>query len=462
MKKGDFYELDIIDMTKEGMGLGKVTLEEGKPPFTVFVEKGVYGETVRAGITEVKKNYAKGKVVQVLKETPYLSDSICPNIDKCGGCGYGKLNYDAQLYLKEKQVKDKLERLAGIKNPSVNPIVPSDDTAHYRNKAKVFVYNDMVGFKERKSNMVVDCRVCQIQNDRAMAICDSLRAFLKKQKQKNVIGTMVIRTTDEETMVVINRKGKADYDWISLAYDMDDACGNTLESFYVDDRCIAGKKTILDEVAGLQFEVSPLSFYQVNRKTMVKLYDKAISYLDLKGDETVLDLYCGVGTIGIFALKKMAEISGTTLTDVKGRVIGIESVKPAVIDANRNAVINGIVNARYITGKAETELPAMLGLTKLMKPNEVNELVEKEPEIKLESADYIILDPPRAGCEKDLLDAVITAKPKKISYISCDPGTLARDVKYLEENGYSFIEATPFDMFPGTTHVETVVLLSRA
>jgi 23S rRNA (uracil1939-C5)-methyltransferase len=175
-----------------------------------------------------------------------------------------------------------------------------------------------------------------------------------------------------------------------------------------------------------------------------------MEYADLKGGETVLDLYCGVGMIGLFAAKEMED---------KGRVIGIESVKPAVIDANRNSVINGMVSTRYLTGKAEDILPAIMGIKPFMGYNEVNELVEKEPPLTVDHADVVFLDPPRAGCEEELLSAVVQAEPDRIVYVSCDPATLARDIKYLTENGYDFKEATPVDMFPHTGHVETVCCL---
>ena len=192
---------------------------------------------------------------------------------------------------------------------------------------------------------------------------------------------------------------------------------------------------------------------------MVKLYDKAAEYAALEGGETVLDLYCGAGTIGIWLLDDLRRRDEAAFE--KTKVIGIESVKPAVIDANRNSVINGLVNTRYFCGKAEEELPGMMGLSKLYKWNEVNERVEREPEIKIEKADVVILDPPRAGCDEALLKAVVQAQPDRIFYVSCDPGTLARDIKYLTANGYEFIEAVPADQFPLTSHIEAVARIQR-
>lgn len=255
-------------------------------------------------------------------------------------------------------------------------------------------------------------------------------------------------------------------------------------------RIIAGKPTITDVVSRsdgreFSFEIAPQSFYQVNPEQMVKLYDKAMEYAfgentgsgitgenDACGEDpeseacgedteseccgeagyaagTLLDVYCGVGTIGIW------------MADKAERVIGIESVKSAVIDANRNSVINGLINTRYICGKAEEELPGMMGLAKLYKWNEVNERVERDPEIRIESADVAVLDPPRAGCGEALLAAVATASPGRIVYVSCDPGTLARDIKFLRQHGYEFIECTPVDQFPWTTSIEVVARIQR-
>ena len=227
---------------------------------------------------------------------------------------------------------------------------------------------------------------------------------------------------------------------------------------------LAGKPTITDEFERtdgrtVRYEIGTQSFFQVNPEQMVKLYDMAAEYADLKGGETVLDLYCGAGTIGIWLLDELRSRDEEAFG--KTRVIGIESVKPAVIDANRNSVINNMVNTRYFAGRAEEELPGMMGLAELWKWNEVNERVKREPEIIIDKADVVILDPPRAGCDEALLAAVVTASPDRIVYVSCDPATLARDIKNLTSNGYEFIEATPVDQFPWTSHVEVIARIQK-
>ena len=316
-----------------------------------------------------------------------------------------------------------------------------------------------------------------------MAAARALRQFMKEDNitsydprwEKGLMRHLIVRTAagTGQVMVILVINGKGIPNAAKLVDMLDEAIYNVpvyedgplagvefnLESVVVNinkkntseilgEECItiAGKPTIMEEVGGLQFEISPLSFYQVNREQMVKLYGKAIEYADLKGGETVLDLYCGVGTIGLFCAAEM----NSKNPENPGRVLGIESVKGAVVDANRNAVINGIVNARYVCGKAEEELP------KLVKGEDL-----KDVSLKISQADVVILDPPRAGCDEILLETVVKVAPEKIVYVSCDAATLARDIKFLSHRGYEFVKACPCDMFPHTAHVETVVLLSQ-
>ncbi|MCQ2550743.1 MAG: 23S rRNA (uracil(1939)-C(5))-methyltransferase RlmD [Clostridia bacterium] len=412
-------EILIEDMSFEGQGIGKA---EGK---AIFVKGAVLGDKVKASITKEKKNYSFAEMTEVIEPSPYRIESFC---NKCGGCSLKGLSYQGQLKLKEKQVRDKLTRLAGIDNPKVNPIVSMGDPFRYRNKAQFAVDKGKVGFKEEKSHRVVDVDDCLLQSAPAMAAAEALRNF----RFNNMFSGMVVKTSmhTKEVMVVLATDKKDIPEMEGFIEDLDDRiyeAGYDLESVVLNQNekltYLAGKRTILDSFSGLDFEISPLAFYQVNTVQMEKLYDIAIKYAALTGKEKVLDLYCGVGTIGLLCAKDAKE------------VLGIEVVKGAVIDANRNAVINGIVNATYICGKAEEEL--------------------KKIEDKY---DVAILDPPRAGCEKDLLDAIDV---DRIVYVSCDAATQARDIKYLMERGYEFIEATPVDQFCHTTHVECVALIKR-
>ena len=389
-----------------------------------------------------------------------------------------------------RRVRAKLKRLGGLDDPKVNDMIGADTLKYYRNKAVFAVGpHGEVGFNKGKSHYVVDIEDCMLQTDAAMVCADALRVFLRRTGV-SCIKQMIVKTASGtgEVMVVLESEskeirdideliGKFDAAVYSLspaaleegvayetgeepleADDFEPAVLYSLESVAVIHkgkcRIIAGKPTITEKVTRsdgkeLSYEISPQSFYQVNPEQMPKLYDKAMEYAALTGKETLLDLYCGVGTIGIW------------MADKAEKVIGIESVKPAVIDANRNSVINNIINTRYICGKAEEELPGMMGLAKLWKWNEVNERVERKPEITIEHADVAVLDPPRAGCEEVLLEAVVKAAPDRIVYVSCDPGTLARDIKYLSANGYEFIECTPVDQFPWTSHIEVVAKIQR-
>lgn len=543
MEKGQIVELTIEDMSAEGRGIGKIYDDERG--FAVFVQDTVVGDRAKVELTKVKKNYAFGRVSEMLMLSQDRQESFCPHSGLCGGCVYSQLSYEAQLALKEKQVREKLVRLGGLTDPVIMPIIgmggedATEVPFRYRNKASMPVstgglitqkggivkpvHEPRVGFYRPKSHDVVDCEDCLLQSEPAMAAATALRKFMEEDHitsydprwEKGLMRHMIVRTAagTGEVMVILVINGKAIPNAPKLIEMLDEAIYNVpvyedgplagvefnLESVIVNinksknlegqilgEECItiAGKPTITEEVGGLSFEISPLSFYQVNREQMVRLYDKVLEYASLKGDETVLDLYCGVGTIGLFAAAEMnrrtaelnaaaasgqaaenaasgqaaaAALSGTTASGQAaadkspGRVIGIESVKGAVLDANRNAVINGIVNARYVCGKAEEELPKMV--------DPKSEL--KDESLRVTHADVVILDPPRAGCEQPLLEAVVKAAPERIVYVSCDPATLARDIKWLGEHGYEFKEATPCDMFPWTGHVETVCLLSN-
>ncbi len=488
MEKGQIVHLTIEDMTGEGQGVGR---SDG---LAVFVKGAVVGDIVEAELTKVKKSYAFGRLCKILKPSPERIEPLCPYMGQCGGCLYGALSYEGQLALKEKQVRDKLIRLGGLTDPAVRPIIGMEEPFRYRNKASMPVWTGgiithkggvvenlgepAVGFYRAKSHEVIDCCDCLLQSEPAMAAAEALRQFMVSDHitaydpkwEKGLMRHLVVKTArgTGEVMVVLVINGKGipngaklvellddyiydlpptengvEYSLESVVININRGKNGSLPGSIFGEECvtIAGKPTILEEVGGLQFEISPLSFYQVNPVQMERLYDKAMEYAALTGDETVLDLYCGVGTIGLFAVQAGA-----------GRVIGIESVKAAVIDANRNAVINGIVNARYVCGRAEEELPKLIR----------GEGAAADDEgLRVEKADVVFLDPPRAGCDVRLLDSVIKGCPSRIVYVSCDPATLARDVKYLCQNGYQFVEATPVDMFPWSGHVETVVLLSK-
>ncbi|MBQ6438858.1 MAG: 23S rRNA (uracil(1939)-C(5))-methyltransferase RlmD [Mogibacterium sp.] len=481
MEKNQIIELRIEDMLDDGRAFGRY---EG---CAVFVSGGaVPGDDVKARVAKAKKSSAEAAVTEIVAASPDRIHAECTYAGICGGCTMQALSYEAQKKLKEEQVRAKLKRLGGLEDPKVNKMIGADTLKYYRNKAVFAVGpHGEVGFLKGKTHFVMDIDDCLLQTDAAMVCADALRAFLRQTGVREItqltvrtaFGTgevMAVLETDKKDIPKIEKLVEMFDDAVySLSCDEEgnpaaDTQAYSLESVAMIHkgkcRIIAGKPTINEEVItedgrSLIFEISPQSFYQVNPEQMERLYDKAAEYADLKGGETVLDLYCGAGTIGLWLLENLRKKNPEAFE--KTRVIGIESVKPAVLDANRNSVINGVINTRYICGKAEEELPGMMGLAKLYKWNEINERVEREPEIRLENADVAVLDPPRAGCAEPLLAAVVQAAPDRIVYVSCDPGTLARDIKYLTAHGYEFIEATPVDQFPWTSHIEVVVLLSK-
>ena len=487
LEKGTTIELEITDIGTDGQGIGKIDC------LTVFVSKGketpVYGDVVLAEIAENKKRFIKAKLIEVVKRSELRSEPHCEYADECGGCAFAYMTYAGQLELKEKQVRDKYVRIAGIEAPLVNKIIGMEKPFGYRNKAQIAVGNNNVGFFSPKSHAVIDCKTCNINSKPAEVVANVVRNFIKANKTsvydrrtgKGLLRHVVVRSAFEtgEVMVILVVNGKTLPDHEKLIEMLDDAVyaiadANTAretasedgyaeanDGGFVDDEnaetegeryslesvvlnintektsqvlgekniILAGKPTILDMAGELEFEISPLAFYQVNSAQMEKLYDKVLEYANLNGHETLLDVYCGIGTIGLWCANKSA------------KVLGIESNKDAVINANRNAVINGIVNAQYICGKAEYELPKLVG--------------------EGLNADVVILDPPRAGCKPELLEAVAKTGAERIVYVSCDIATQARDIKILKELGYEFVEATPVDMFPWSLNVESVAVLSK-
>lgn len=475
-EKGQTCQIKIEDMSNEGQGIGRA---DG---MAVFVPGAVPGDLVTVELTKVKKTYAFSRLVQVDEPSADRIEALCRYYTQgCGGCGMGQLSYEGQLELKRKQIYDKLVRLGGVEKPKVNDMIGMDEPFQYRNKAQFPISTGgiitrkggivenlgecAIGFYKPKSHEVVNCQDCMLQSPAAMAAAEGSASFMKEDNitawdekwEKGLMRHLIVKTAfgTGEVMVILVINGNGIPNGQKLVEMLDDAiyeAGYSLESVILNvnkkksseimgEECstLAGKPTILEQVGDLSFEISPQSFYQVNPVQMKKLYDKAVEYADLTGEETVLDLYCGVGTIGLYCASKAKQI------------VGIESVKDAVIDANRNAVVNGIVNARFLCGKAEELLPELLAAEE--DPDGIAEYVK--------AAKVAILDPPRAGCRPELLEAVAETKVERIVYISCDPATMARDIKVLGCLGYELQEATPVDMFPWTGSMETAAKLVR-
>ncbi len=438
-KFNEIIEIEITDISDMGQGIGRLGGQ------VVFVDGALPGDLARAKITQKKKNFSKGRAIELLESSSSRFSPVCPQAKECGGCGYMELDYKKQLEIKEQHLKDKLERIAGITDVDYEPIVYMEKPLYYRNKTEFTVSKDgEIGFNKQGSNEIIDISKCYISSP----VANTILEFLKPQLKKNCLGIskVTIRTSFStgETMVILGTEMQDADKLVQLIEEMDDAVNEmetgdfvqaSMESVYIYNPArkknpytlIAGNRTIKDEMMGLKFEISPASFYQTNPLQTVTLFKNVGKYAGLTGREKVFDLYCGVGSIGL------------TLADSAKEVWGVESVKDAVIDANRNAVINGVINARYVHGKAE-EMMDQLGIDK---------------------KSIIFLDPPRAGCKPEVLNAISNSKSDKIIYISCDPATFARDVKLLESLGFTVKKITPVDMFPQTTHLEIVSLLER-
>ncbi len=458
----------IFDMSEDGQGIGRT--EEG---LTLFVGGAVPGDRVRARITKEKKRYAFAETEEILTPSPDRIDSLCPYNDICGGCTMQELAPEAQHRLKEAQVRSKLERIAGLEAPTVRPLVTSPEEFRYRNKAEFAVRMEsgeaVVGFMKRGSHEVFDCEDCLLQKRTTMAVAEAIRCLIDQgyleiydpKTKEGLLRSFTVKLCEGTgDLMLILTAAKPDLpnaqeivdcvnDFVLEAQDDEEEFYLTsvvlevkkksLREYAEDYVVLAGERVITDEVNGLQFELAPASFYQVNTPQMVHLYEIAAQYAGLTGTETLLDLYCGVGTVGLSMVKQA------------GMVIGIEVVKEAILNANRNAVLNSVVNARYYAGKTEDIL------SRLFDPEDKIYASYLDPEAEI----VAVLDPPRAGCEEAVLQTLADTGVSRIVYISCDPGTLARDVKRLTEMGYSFLEATPVEMFPWTGHIETVCFLSK-
>ena len=403
------FEIEITDIGIEGQGIGK------KGGMAFFVARGrhgpVYGDVAVVEPIETKKNYTKAELIKIVEPSKFRADAFCSYFLECGGCMLQDMTYEGQLALKEKQVRDKLERVSGIKHPKVNSIIGMTDPFRFRNKAEIAIGNSNVGFFGMRSNNVVSCMSCMTNAMPVEAVACAIREFMgaygvsayDRLTGKGVLRHAVVKTafgTGEVMVILVCNGNKLPYSE-ELIKIMDDAvyaktgAAYSLESVFLNVNCdrvsqvtgakclaLAGKRTITDKLCGMEFEISPLSFYQVNPVQTGRLRSKVLEYASLNGGETVLDVYCGVGALGLWCASKASN------------VLGFESNKDAVLDANRNAVINGIVNMKIIAGLAEDELPRLTG--------------------KGFAADVAILDPPRAGCKRELLASVAKTGASRI------------------------------------------------
>lgn len=445
--KNDVVEMNITGLSHEGHGVGRVH------GFALFVPGALPGEQVRVKVVKVKKQYGYGKLLEILAASPDRTEPACPVYGRCGGCQLQHLDYAAQLHWKRQQVIDALERIGGLSSVPVHPTIGMERPWQYRNKAQVPVgLQDgrvVTGFYAPRSHRIVPFQQCGIQHPVAEMVLRIVRqwaeqrriAIYDEERHTGLLRHVVVRTgfAIGEVMVILVTNGERLPHVRELTERLRQAVpglASVVQNIQPErtnvilgarSNVLWGRDVIYDELDGVRFAISARSFYQVNPVQTEVLYAKALEYADLSGRETVIDAYCGIGTISLFLARRAQ------------RVYGVEVVPEAVEDARRNAALNGMDNVTFVAGEAETIIPqwAEEGMR----------------------ADVIVVDPPRKGCDQRLLDAILTMAPRRLVYVSCNPATLARDLKYLAACGYAVQEAQPVDMFPQTVHVECVTSL---
>ncbi|MGN0559314.1 MAG: 23S rRNA (uracil(1939)-C(5))-methyltransferase RlmD [Acutalibacteraceae bacterium] len=452
IKKNDILTLSVTGMTAEGNAVCKT--EDG---MVIFVPMGAVGDLLSVRILKVNKTFAYGKLEKILSPSPHRIAVDCPYFEKCGGCTYRHISYEQELEIKQQRVADAVTRIGGLEDLKINAIVGSEKIEGYRNKAQLPIGKSadgkaVMGYYSYHSHRIIDCERCRLQPEIFGDIMDTVREFIEltgqavydEQQHKGRLRHLYIRYGEKtgEIMVclVVNGNGLKQEE---LLIKMLKERINGLKSVIINsnrektnvilgakNRTAYGADCIEDELCGKTFKISPMSFYQVNRNQAEKLYSIAEKYAQLTGDEVVLDLYCGTGTIGL------------SIADKCKKLIGVEIVEQAIENAKENAVKNNITNAEFYCASAD----------------EASEKLRKQGV----SPDVVIVDPPRKGLNSQLIETIVKMSPKRVVYVSCDSATLARDLKEFSRLCYKPKELTPVDMFPRTPHVECVVLMSRA
>lgn len=483
MKKNEIYEITIEDIGNDGEGIGHIEDAASGKRLAVFVKDTVPGDLARVKIIKDKKNYAYGRLEEIISPSKDRVEPRCKLARACGGCSMQQYSYEAQLLYKQQKVANCLERIGDIKNalsymepitgmftgeeaqaleerPELSGRIRANvcEKGHwnYRNKAQFPVGYDregklVAGFYAGRTHSIIPGISCDIQAEVCEPILEAVLAYMEKngitaydeEKHIGLVRHILIRVgfTTGQIMVclIINGDKLPDVDKLLEALvgieGMTSICININKektNRILGDACrtLWGRDYIEDYIGNIRYQISPMSFYQVNPVQTTKLYEKALEYAGLSGGETVWDLYCGIGTISLFLAQKA------------GQVYGVEIVPQAIEDAKKNASINGIDNAAFFVGKAEEVLP------REYRENGIH-------------ADVIVVDPPRKGCDETLLDTIVAMSPASFVYVSCDPATLARDLKIMLAKGYKLEKVACYDQFCHGGHVETVCLLSR-
>lgn len=453
IEKNKEYILDIVSQGYEGEGIAKIN-----DTFTVFIEGALKGERVNVRIVKSKKSFAYGKLLEVIEPSLERCEAKCSIHKRCGGCKLQYSTYKEQLNFKFERVKDCITKIGKLDESIVQFPLGMDEPWRYRNKVQLpigMVNGELkIGFFAPRSHEIIDMETCLIQDEIADKVVGITRTWIKKNNIKpyNIDGkydeTGILRhimirrgfTTNEVMVVLVTNGSKLPNkdEFISLITENIPGIKSIVQNInskptnvILGQECITlwGESTISDYIGEFKFNISPLSFFQVNPIQTEVLYNKALEYAGLTGDETVFDAYCGTGTITLFLSQKAK------------KVYGVEIIPQAIENANINAKENNVNNVEFFVGESEVVIPDLIN--------------------KGIKADVVVVDPPRKGCDVKLLNAITNIDAKKIVYVSCDPSTLARDLAILEGNGYKTVRVQPVDMFPHTAHIETCVLLQR-
>ena len=456
-KKDDCVTLHIEDIGTGGEGIGKA---DG---FTFFVKDAIVGDVIEAKIMKLKKNYGYARLMKVLTPSKDRVEPKCPVARQCGGCQIQEMRYEAQLAFKQKMVQNNLERIGGLSDFEMYPVIGMETPYAYRNKAQFPVGEDkdgniVIGFYAGRTHHIVEQTDCCIGAPENGEVLRKVKAYMQKNQirpyneehHSGIVRHILIRTgyhTKEIMVCLIVNAAKAsclkNAEQLTESLREMDGMTSVMVNFNTEKtNVILGKKSevlwgqpyIEDFIGDVKYQISPQSFFQVNPMQTEKLYAKALEYAGLTGKETVWDLYCGIGTISLFLAQKA------------GKVYGVEIVPQAIEDAKNNAALNGINNAEFFVGKAEEVLPAFYEK-------------KKDTDADMLHPDVIVVDPPRKGCDRVCLETMLKMQPERIVYVSCDSATLARDLKVLCEGGYELRKVRAVDQFGNTTHVESVVLM---
>lgn len=450
IKKNDLIDLEITGYTAEGSGVGRYR------DIAVFVPLAAAGDKLSVQILKTAKTFAFGRIHKILTASKQRVPQDCMQFAQCGGCVYRHIQYTSELKAKQQRVQDAMERIGGFRELTIEPIVGAKNPDRYRNKAQIPIGRGpggevRMGFFASHSHRIIHCNECLLQPEAFTAAMSAFQEWARQSGEdvydeetgKGRLRHLYLRqagaTGEVMVCVVVNGNGvHFEKELVELLKEKVPGLKSVIINVNRDKtNVVLGKKCrtawgsdfITDTLCGLNFRISPMSFYQINRDQAERLYTIAAEYAGLTGTETLLDLYCGTGTIGLSMAKNA------------GKVLGVEIVEQAVEDAKRNAQDNQITNAEFICADA-SQAAAMLAE-------------------RGEKPDVVVLDPPRKGCDAELIETVARMSPQRVVYVSCDPATLARDLKLFAQKGYQPQQITPVDMFPRTGHVETVVLMSR-